>query len=87
MLICERSQGAVQIDVEPGLSSPLTLLAGPRVRIRLPPAGSLQTFRPLRVAAIASVAEPEAGPQVRVGLRVRIRFPPAASLQTLGPSI
>jgi len=31
----------------------------PKVRIHLPPAGSLQTFGPSRVAAIESVAEPE----------------------------
>ena len=33
------------------------------VRIRFPPAGSLQTFGPSRVAAIESVAEPETRPQ------------------------
>ena len=33
------------------------------VRIWFPPAGSLQTFGPSRVAAIESVAEPETRPQ------------------------
>jgi hypothetical protein len=41
----------------------LTVAGGPRVRIHLSPAGSLQTFGPLRVAAIESVAEPQTRPQ------------------------
>jgi hypothetical protein len=47
---------------------------GPRVRIRLPPAGSLRTSGPSAEGALPQVFQFEVGP------RVRIRLPPAVSL-------